>query len=79
MGLTLTLEEAKGRTALDLIQEAIGGHEPLIVSLEDGTTVSIQEYQPLEQPQEETLTLEPLPQFSISIPEGWQNAIYDHA
>ncbi len=78
MGLTLTWEEAKGRTALDLIQEAISGHEPLIVSLEDGTTVSIQEYQPSEQTGE-ALTLEPLPQFSVSIPEGWQDAIYDHA
>ena len=76
MKLTLTLEEAKGRTAYGLILEAAQTQQPLIVMLEDGVAVSIQQYQPAAEVMEDLTKLEPLPQFSIGIPIGWKDAIY---
>lgn len=79
MGLTLTVEEAKNRTAYDLIQEAAQTRQPLIVMLENGSAISIQQYQPAAEVREDMPKLEPLPQFSIGIPEGWKDALYDPA
>ena len=79
MGRTLTLEEAKSRTAYDLIQEAAQNQQPLIVMLENGAAVSIQQYQRTAEVIENLPKLEPLPQFSVGIPEGWKDALYDPA
>lgn len=79
MGLTLTVEEAKNRTAYDFIQEAIRTQQPLIVMLENGPGVIIQQYHPAAEVIEDTPKLRPLPQFSIGIPEGWKDALYDPA
>ncbi len=79
MGWTLTVEEAKSRTAYDLIQEAAQNQQPLIIMLENGTAISVQQYQPAAEVMEDTPKLEPLPQFSIGIPEGWKDALYDPA
>ncbi len=79
MGLTLTVEEAKSRTAYDLIQEAAQNQQPLIVMLEDGTAISIQQYEPNNYASAEHPALEPLPQFSVGVPKGWKDALYDPA
>ena len=79
MGRTITAEEAKSRTGYDLVQEAIQTHQPLIVTLEDGATVSIQQYAPSVKILEEIPKLEPLPQFSVGVPKGWKDALYDPA
>lgn len=78
MGLTLTVEEAKSRTAYDLIQEAIQTQQPLIVMLEDGTAMSVQQYRPLLHSSEGApLTLKPLLTLPGYVPDGWEDAIYD--
>ena len=79
MGRTITAEEAKSRTGYDLVQEAVQTHQPLIVTLEDGTAVSIQQYAPSVEILEELPELELLPQFSVGVPEGWKDALYDPA
>ena len=79
MGRTITAEEAKSCTGYDLVQEAAQTHQPLIVTLEDGTTVSIQQYQSVAEIVEDLPKLEPLPQFSVGIPQGWKDALYDPA
>ena len=76
MGLTLTLTEARNRTAYDLIQQAIQDSEPLIVALEDGTTVSIQQYQPTEVGNKEEPALKPLAKLEGFIPPGWKDYVY---
>ena len=78
MGLTLTVEEARNRTAYDLIQEAAQNQQPLIVMLEDGTAMSIQQYAPQVLPSEETpLQLKPLLTLPGYVPDRWKDAIYD--
>lgn len=79
MGRTLTLEDVKDHTATELLREAAHNNGPLIVTLEDGTAVALTQYQPEEQAAEPVWVLEPLPQFSVTIPEGWKDAIYDHS
>ncbi len=79
MGRTITAEEAKSRTGYDLVQEAAQNQQPLIVMLENGSRVSIQQYQPPAGAEAELLTLEPLPQFSVGIPKEWKDALYDPA
>jgi hypothetical protein len=76
MEFTLTLEEAKSRTAYDFIQEATQSRQPLIVMLEDGPAVSIQQYAPQIHSSEETpLTLKPLLTLPGYIPDGWKDAV----
>ncbi len=48
MELMLTLEEAKSRTAYDLIQAAAQMQQPLIVMLENGQGVIIQQHEPAD-------------------------------
>jgi hypothetical protein len=76
MGRTMTLEEARDRTVYDLVQEAAHGHGPLIISLEDGSTVSVQGHQGEEQPGAEAPTLEPLPKLAVSVPANWKDMVY---
>jgi hypothetical protein len=76
MEFTLTLEEAKSLTAYDLIQKAAQTQQSLIVMLEDGTAVSIQQYAPQIHSSEETpLTLKPLLTLPGYIPDGWKDAV----
>jgi hypothetical protein len=78
MELTLTIEEAKSRTAYDLIQEAAQTQPPLIVMLENGPGVIIQQYAPeVHSSAEMPLTLKPLLTLPGYVPDGWEDAIYD--
>lgn len=77
MSRTVTVEEAKSRTGYELVQEAAQTHQPLIVTLENGATVSIQQYQPAAKTTDELLALKPLLTLPGSVPPGWKNAIYD--
>lgn len=77
MGRTVTVEEAKNRTGYDLVQEAVQTHQPLIVTLEDGTDVLIQQYQPTAKVTENSPMLKPLLTLPGSVPSGWKDALYD--
>ena len=77
MGRTVTLNEIENQSVSELMQEASQRQEPLIVMLEDGSSVSIQQYQPAAEVVEEVPKMEPLPQFSVGVPEGWKDAFYD--
>ncbi len=80
MGRTITAEEAKSSTGYDLVQEAARSQQPLIVMLEDGTAVSVQQYAPQALPSEETAPkLKPLLTLPGYVPVGWKDALYDHA
>jgi hypothetical protein len=61
-----TLEELKGRTLEDLLQEVARSREPLTVVLEKGESVTI----------EPTSQLKPLPRLDGRVPEGWKDAVY---
>ena len=76
MGRTVTAEEAKRRTGYDLVQEAGQTHQPLIVILEDGTMMAIQQYQPPELT-EKTPVLQPLLKLPGSVPAGWKDDFYE--
>ncbi len=82
MGRTVTLNEIKDHSVSDLMQEARRRQEPLIVMLEDGTAVSIQQYQPIEETiAEETIAeppaLKPLLTLPGFVPAGWKDELYD--
>lgn len=79
MGRTVTLNEIENQSVSELMQEASQRQEPLIVMLENGKAVFIQQYQPTAEVREELPKLKPLPQFSVGIPEGWKDALYDPA
>jgi hypothetical protein len=61
-----TLDELKGRSLEDLLQEVVRSREPITVLLDEGESVTI----------EPTKQLKPLPELKGSIPEGWKDAIY---
>lgn len=61
-----TLEELKGRTLEDLLNEVARNREPITVILDEGESVTI----------EPASHLKPLPQLEGRIPEGWKDAIY---
>jgi hypothetical protein len=61
-----TLDELKGRTLEELLQEVARSRESLTVVLEEGESVTIE---PASQ-------LKPLPLLEGRIPEGWKDAIY---
>ena len=77
MGRTMTLEEVGDRNATDLLREVASRQEPLTIILEAGVNVTL-EVERFAEPVA-PVELKPLPQFSVSIPEGWKDAIYDHA
>jgi len=74
MGRTITLEEVGDRNATDLLREVARRSEPLTIVLEGGVNVTLEVEHPAEPAA--ALELKPLPQFSVSIPEGWKDAIY---
>lgn len=61
-----TLDELKGRTLEELLQEVARSRESLTVVLEEGESVTIE---PASQ-------LKPLPLLEGRVPEGWKDAIY---
>ncbi len=77
MGRTVTVEEAKSRTGYDLVQEAVQTHQPLSVTLEDRTAVSIQQYQPSKAASGELVVFKPLLALSGSVPSGWKDVLSD--
>ncbi len=76
MGRTITREDAKNRSALDFLEEIMQGEMPLIVTLENGKTVSIQEYQPTANLKEGSLVLKPLAKLEGYTPGGWKDFVY---
>ena len=77
MGRTVTSDEIEGRFAADFLQEVVQGQEPLIVRLENGTSVFIQQYQPSVEIMDEVPKLKPLLTLPGYVPDGWKDAIYD--
>jgi len=77
MGRTVTLNGVKNHSVSELLQEAVQTHQPLIVTLEDGTAVSIQQYQPSAELTEEMPILKPLLTLPGSVPSGWKDEFYD--
>ena len=78
MGRTMTLEEVKGLTVHDLLQEVVQGHEPVTVILEDGQAVTLEEdfsTEPLEAAS--GLKLKPLMTLPGFVPDGWEDALYE--
>jgi hypothetical protein len=61
-----TLEELKGRTLEELLNEVARSREPITVVLEEGESVTI----------EPASHLKPLPVLEGRVPEGWKDAIY---
>ena len=76
MGRTVTSDEIKGRFATDLLQEVVQGQEPLIVRLENGTSVFIQQYEPSAASLQERPNLKPLLTLPGYVPDGWKDAVY---
>ena len=77
MGRTVTLNEIENQSVSELMQEASQRQEPLIVMLENGKAVFIQQYQPAAEVMEELPALKPLLTLPGSVPHGWKDAIYD--
>ena len=62
----LMLDEVKGRTFEDVIQDILAQEAIVTVLLPDGNAVVI----------EPKPRLKPLPELPGSLPEGWKDAIY---
>ena len=62
----LTLDEVKGRTFEDVIQDILAQDAIVTVLLPDGKAVVI----------EPKPRLKPLPELPGRLPEGWKDAIY---
>ncbi len=60
------LEELKGRTLEELLQEVSRSGKLIIVILAEGESVNI----------ELAPRLKPLPRLDGSVPEGWKDAVY---
>jgi len=61
-----TLEELKGRTLEELLNEVVRSRQSITVVLDEGESVTI----------EPTSQLKPLPELEGHVPEGWKDAIY---
>jgi len=61
-----TLEELKGRTLAELLQEVARSGEAITVVLDEGESVTI----------EPAAQLQPLPALEGCAPEGWKDVIY---
>ena len=77
MGQTVTVDEFRGRFVPDFLAEVVQGHEPLIVRLDNGKAVMLQQYEPSETASEQHLELKPLLTLPGSVPSGWKDALYD--
>ena len=77
MGRTVTLNEIENQSVSELMQEASQRQEPLIVILENGRAVFIQQYQPAVEVMKDLPKLEPLLTLPGSVPSGWKDALYD--
>ena len=77
MGRTVTLNEIENQSVSELMQDASQRQDPLIVMLENGKAVFIQQYQPTEEVMEDLPKLKPLLTLPGSVPSGWKDALYD--
>jgi hypothetical protein len=64
--ITRTLDELRGRTLEDVLNEVVQNKEPMTVLLDEGSAVVIRP----------ALELRPLRVLDGRVPEGWKDAIY---
>ena len=66
---TMTLDDVKFKTVEELLRLVSTAHQVLHITLPDGADVVISPQPPLKQ----------LPILEGYLPQGWKDAIYDHA